>query len=151
MAQSLSQLYVHLTFGTKERYPFIKTASEEQLHKYMAGILKNFDSPAIIINSVSDHVHILFRLSKNHALAKIVEEVKKQSSKWIKTILPNNAKFSWQSGYGAFSVSSSKLEAVKKYIINQKDHHKKISYQEEVEEFAKQYGIIEYDSKYFWY
>ena len=79
MGQSLSQLYVHLTYGTKERAPFISEQIEPQLHSYMAGILKNMESPAIKINSVPDHVHILFRLSKNYALAKVVEEVKKQS------------------------------------------------------------------------
>lgn len=123
---------------------------DERLHAYLAGILKNYESPAININSVSDHVHILFRLSKNHALADVIEEVKKQSSKWVKDIEGANKKFSWQNGYGAFSVSGSKLETVKKYIINQKEHHKKVTYQEEVEEFIKRYDIIEYDPKYFW-
>ncbi len=112
--------------------------------------MKNYESPAIIINSVSDHLHVLFRLSKNYSLAKVVEEVKKQSSKWVKEIEDGNLKFSWQAGYGAFSASSSKLETVKQYIVNQKDHHKKISYHEEVEEFFKQYDLIEYDASYFW-
>jgi putative transposase len=149
MSQSLSQLYVHLVFGTKNRFPFIMPEWDEQLHAYIAGIMKNLESPAININSVPDHVHILFRLSKNYALAKVVEEVKKQSSKFAKNI-SSNRKFSWQNGYGAFSVSSSKFETVKRYVINQKEHHKKISYQKEVEEFVKRYGIIEYDPVYFW-
>lgn len=150
MGQSLSQLYIHLTYGTKNRYPFIQPEWEEGMHGYIAGILKNHESPAIIINSVTDHIHILFRLSKNYALAKVIEEVKKQSSKWVKETGNLNSKFSWQSGYGAFSVSSSKLEAVKRYIINQKEHHKKRSYQKEVEEFIRQYDILEYDAEYFW-
>jgi len=148
MGQSLSQLYVHLTFGTKERFPFISEQIEPQLHSYMGGILKNKDSPAIKINSVPDHVHILFRLSKNYALAKVVEEVKKQSSKWMKS--KGIEGFTWQIGYGAFSVSSSKLEIIKKYILNQKNHHKIKTYKEEVVEFIKEYDIIEYDEKYFW-
>lgn len=122
----------------------------DQLHAYIAGILKNYESPAININSVSDHIHILFRLSKNWALAKVVEEIKKQSSKWVKEIEGVNKKFSWQNGYGAFSVSSSKIEVVKNYIINQEAHHKRISYLAEVEEFIKKYDIIDYDPKYFW-
>jgi REP element-mobilizing transposase RayT len=89
----------------------------------MAGILKNMDSPAIKINSVTDQVHILFRLSKNHALAKVVEEAKKASSKWMKE--EGVKGFTWQIGYAAFSVSSSKVEVVTNYIINQKEHHKK--------------------------
>lgn len=150
MGQSLSQLYVHLTFGTKNRYPFINMKCENQLHAYIAGTLKVYDSPAIIVNSVPDHIHILFRLSKNYALAKIVEEVKKESSKWMKKIVGGNKKFSWQIGYGAFSVSGSKVEVVRKYIERQKDHHAKKSYRNEIEEFIKRYDMIEYDANYFW-
>lgn len=148
MGQSLSQLYVHLTFGTKERYPFISEQIESQLHAYVGGILKNKESPALKINSASDHIHILFRLSKNHALAKIVEEVKKQSSKRMKE--KGIKDFTWQIGYGAFSVSSSKLNVVTNYILNQKQHHKAKTYNEEIEAFIKEYEIAEYDSKYFW-
>lgn len=150
MGQSLSQMYIHLVFGTKSRYPFIKVECEERLHAYMAGILKNMESPAIIINSVPDHVHILFRLSKNYALAKVVEQVKKESSKWMKEIVTGDKNFTWQIGYGAFSVSSSALETVKKYVKRQKQHHEVQSFQEEIEEYIKHYDIIEYDPKYFW-
>ena len=149
MGQSLSQLYVHLTFGTYNRYPFIHPDWEAQYHAYASGILKNYESPALIINSVPNHTHILFRLSKNHALAKVVEMVKKESSKWIKINTPAS-KFAWQAGYGAFSVSSSKLKVVENYILNQKEHHKKLNYKEEVEKFMKEYDIIEYDETYFW-
>ncbi len=148
MGQSLSQLYVHLTFGTKERYPFISEQIEPELHSYMSGILKNKECSALKINSVPDHIHILFRLSKNYALAKVVEDVKKQSSKWLKT--KGIKGFTWQIGYGAFSVSSSVLDKVKKYILNQKQHHKTMTYKEEIEAFIKEYDIIEYDSTYFW-
>lgn len=84
MPQSLSQLYVHLVFATKYRRPLIPEELEPQLHAYMAGILKNYESPALIINSMPDHMHIFFRLSKNYALTKVVEMVKKESSKWMK-------------------------------------------------------------------
>ena len=150
MGQSLSQLYVHLTFGTQNRYPFIHQDDEERLHTYLAGILKNLESPALIINSVPDHVHILLRLSKNYALANVVEQVKKQSSKWLKEFGKGYKKFSWQTGYGAFSVSGSKVEVVRNYILNQKEHHRKISYFEEVEMFFKEYGCLEYNPEYFW-
>jgi putative transposase len=150
MGQSLSQLYVHLTFGTKGRCLWINSAIEKRVHAYMAGTLQQYESPALIINSVPDHVHILFRLSKNYALAKVVEEVKKESSKWIKTIVGGTKLFKWQIGYGAFSVSSSKVEVVKRYIKNQKKHHGYQTYQEEIEQFVKEYDIIEYDPKFFW-
>ncbi len=150
MGQSLSQLYVHLIFGTKRRLPLIHKKCEDQLHSYIAGALKKYDSPALIINSVPDHIHILFRLSKNYALSKVVEEIKKESSKWMKQVAGGHARFAWQIGYGAFSVSSYKIEMVKNYIKNQKKHHNIISYKEEVEEFIKLSNIIEYDAEFFW-
>jgi REP element-mobilizing transposase RayT len=150
MGQSLSQMYIHLVFGTKGRKPYLTPTIEKRVHAYMAGTLQEYESPALIINSVPDHVHILFRLSKNYALAKVVEEVKKGSSKWIKTIEGGTKLFKWQIGYGAFSVSSSKVDVVKRYIENQKEHHGVQTFQEEVEQFVKEYDIIEYDPKYFW-
>ena len=149
MGQSLSQLYIHLIFGTKNRQPIIKEELETKLHAYIAGILKNMNSPALSINSVPDHIHILFRLSKNYALAKIVEEIKKNSSKWVKTNFDKLQNFKWQIGYGAFSVSSSKIDIVKNYISNQKEHHKKVSFKEELENFLNEYNIVEYNEKYF--
>ena len=148
MGQSLSQMYVHLIFGTKNRYPFINEEIETSLHKYIAGILKNLDSTAIKINSVPDHIHILFCLSKKHTLIKIVEEVKKQSSKWMKSQGIDG--FTWQIGYGAFSVSSSKIEVVSRYIVNQKEHHKNKYFEKEMEEFMAEYEITEYDPTHFW-
>ncbi|WP_430814171.1 IS200/IS605 family transposase [Carboxylicivirga sp. RSCT41] len=112
MGQSLSQLYVHLTFGTKERYPFISSDWERKLLAFIAGILKNHDSSCIVSNCVVDHVHILFCLSKNYALSKVVENIKKESSIWVKDNIPSCPNFSWQTGYGCFSVSSSKIEII---------------------------------------
>ncbi len=149
MSQSLSQLYVHLTFGTKERYPFISPIWENQLLTYITGIIRNHDSLCIQCNSVEDHVHILFRMSKNYALSKIVEHIKKESSKWVKDNVPTCSKFFWQVGCGCFSVSSSKIEVVKNYIKKQKEHHLSISYQDEVEVFFKQYDL-EYNAEYYW-
>lgn len=95
-----------------------------------------------------DHIHILFRLSKNHSISKIVEETKKSSSKWMKE---NGIQdFAWQAGYGAFSVSSSRLDTVAGYIEKQKDHHKVKSFCEEVEEFMKKYDVRDYQPEYFW-
>lgn len=148
MGQSLSQMYIHLVFGTKLRYPYINENVSDSLHAYIAGILKNLESPALKINSVPDHIHILFRLSKNYSLAKVVEEVKKQSSKWMKE--QGVTGFTWQGGYGAFSISSYKVEIVKNYIIRQQEHHKIVSYKDEVEKFIKDYKLNNYDTKYFW-
>jgi putative transposase len=150
MGQSLSQLYVHLTFATKFRQPLIRESIEDKLHAYMAGILKNMESPALIINSMPDHIHILFRLSKNFALVKVVEIVKKDSTKWIKTEWPDLSGFSWQIGYGAFSVSSYALETVINYIKGQKQHHHVQTYQNEIEDYVRKHDLNEYDERYFW-
>lgn len=149
MSQSLSKLYIHLTFSTKGRKPWIHDKVKGNLHSYMAGIFKKVESPALIINSVPDHVHALFRLSKNMALAKIVEEVKKGSSKWMKE-QTGNSMFYWQTGYGAFSVCSSKVSTIIRYITRQEEHHKKMNYRDEIERFMKEYDVVEYDPNYFW-
>ena len=107
MSQSLAKILIHLIFSTKSREPVLHDDIRPEVHKYLAAILKEVDSPAILINSVEDHVHILFSHSKNHALIRIVEELKKNSSKWIKTKSGQCAGFHWQNGYGAFSVSQS--------------------------------------------
>ena len=103
----------------------------------------------IHINGIEDHVHILCIMSKNIALAKLVEEIKRHSSRWIKTIDSYYREFAWQGGYGGFSVSQSILNKVKRYIENQEDHHKQISFKEEYLLFMKEYKI-QYNEKYLW-
>jgi len=115
----------------------------------MATTLKQIDSPAVIINSMNDHVHILFHLSKNYALSKVVEEVKKSSSKWLKTKDPSLQKFGWQRGYAAFSVSQSSIDAVKHYIDTQNEHHRTRTFQEELLDFLTKYQV-EYNEQYIW-
>jgi len=143
MSQSLSKLYIHLTFTTKDRNPLIRKAIQPALHSYMAGIFKMHNCPAFIINSVPDHIHVLFRLSKNMALAGVVEQVKKSSSKWMKEHA-GNPSFFWQRGYGAFSVSSSKVNIVTRYIARQEEHHEHFSYRKEIERFMMEYDVVEY-------
>ena len=105
--QSLSKIYVHLIFGTKNRQATLPQSIREELHAYIGGILNHWESPPVTIASVSDHVHIVFMLSRNHPIRRIVEEVKKSSSKWLKGKAGIAASFQWQNGYGAFSVSQS--------------------------------------------
>ena len=116
---------------------------------YQAGIFKEWESPALLIGGVEDHVHALFFLSKNHALKKIVEEVKKGSSKWMKREGPRVADFHWQAGYGAFSVSRSNEEAVTRYIKNQPEHHRKVSFQDELRALFMKHEI-KFDERYVW-
>ena len=149
MPQSLSQLYVHLIFSTKHREPLLLSPVREAAHTYLAAVLNNQDSPALKVGGMTDHVHALFRLSKNLALAKVVEEVKTSSSKWVKTQgrrLPN---FHWQSGYGAFSVSAADVEEVVEYITQQETHHRVASFQEELRKLLDAHGIA-YDERYVW-
>ena len=110
---------------------------------------RSWQCSALTIGGVEDHVHLLFPLSKNHSLAKIVEEVKKGSSKWIKTQGPTFQSFAWQAGYGAFSVSESNVEAVRKYIDRQVEHHKKQSFQDELRAFLVKHKI-DIDERYLW-
>ena len=131
MPQSLAQILIHLIFSTKNREPFLPDDIRPELHPYMATILKGKDSSAILINSVEDHAHILFHLSKNHALCDVIKSLKQDSSKWIKTKGTSYRNFHWQSGYGTFSVSQSNLAPMVKYIEDQKEHHRRRTFQEE--------------------
>ena len=126
MSQSLSKMWSHLIFSTKDRYPFLANSEvREQTHAYIAGILRKHDCPTLVVGGVADHVHALFALSKNHSIAEIVYEVKRGSSKWIKTKGPAFKTFHWQSGYGAFSASQSHVEQVRCYIEGQERHHRR--------------------------
>ncbi len=150
MPQSLSQMLIHVVFSTKHRQPFITAKIEPELYAYIVKIL--YDecySPALIIGGYKEHIHILYAQSRIWSVAKIIELVKKRSSKWIKTKGEEFRSFQWQKGYGAFSVSRSGAEIVKKYIAGQKEHHKRVSYEVEFIAFLKKHDI-EYDEKYMW-
>ena len=140
MSQSLANIVVQLVFSTKGRRPLLRDEERGQLHAYIAGILKNHDSPLIEINSVRDHVHILFAQSKNLAPAKIIEQVKSSSSGWIKGRHAWHGDFAWQTGYGAFSVSPMHVEAVREYIRNQTEHHRQEDFQTEFRRFCEKNG-----------
>jgi len=143
-------MWSHLIFSTKDRYPFLSDRSiREETHKYLAGILRKHDCPTLVVGGVADHVHALFALSKNHSIAEIVYEVKRGSSKWIKTKGPELKKFQRQSGYGAFSVSQSHVEQVRGYIEGQERHHRRVTFEDEFREFLRRYEV-EFDERYLW-
>jgi putative transposase len=148
MPQSLSRVLIHLVFSTKNREPFIATDVRPQLHGYIVGILDHLKSPSIQTGGVGDHVHILFALGRTITQAQIVEEVKKSSSKWMKAD-GGVPEFSWQAGYGAFSIGESQVETVVRYIQNQEEHHRKVTFQDEYRKFLERYKIT-YDEKYVW-
>ena len=149
MPQSLANNTIHLVFSTNERKRLLNDELRPELHGYLATVFKNEKCPAIVINSMEDHIHILFVLHRTVALSKIVEEVKKSSSKWVKTKSPLLKTFSWQAGYGAFSVSQSNISAVKQYILNQEEHHRTMSFQDELRKFLTKHGMG-YDERYLW-
>lgn len=149
MAQSISMNLIHLIYSTKERVPFLTPGVRPRLFAYQAGIYRQLECPAIVIGGEVDHVHALFILSKNDKLCDVIEEVKKGSSKWIKTQGAEFGDFHWQSGYGAFSVSQSHVNKVRAYIEGQEEHHEKLSFQDEFRRFLKRYKV-EYDERYVW-
>ncbi|PKQ64492.1 transposase [Labilibaculum filiforme] len=147
MPQSLAKVYIHIVFSTKYCKPIIKKEIQKDLHAYMVGTIANLKSYTNEIYANTDHVHILCNLPRTITLADFISKIKSSSSKWIKENGVLN--FGWQNGYGVFSVSSSKIEIVAKYIRSQEEHHKKKSFKDELRAFFKEYGI-DYDERYVW-
>lgn len=147
MSQSFVKFYAHIVFHTKYSRDLIKADIEDELYSYIGGILKSFNSVPIRIGGIEDHVHVLCTLPKTMSLADLTEEIKKSSSKWIKTRGQTYSNFYWQAGYGGFSVGWSQVEIVKNYISNQKVHHKKVTFLEEYKTLLDENGV-EYDERY---
>jgi REP element-mobilizing transposase RayT len=150
MAQSLSRLWTHLIFSTKNRFPFLSDKKlRNDTNAYLAKMLRNHDCETLMVNGVEDHTHALFALSRTHSIASVVKEIKRTSSAFAKELSPTLAKFHWQNGYGAFSVSQSNLDETIRYIETQEEHHKRVTFQDEYRAFLKAYGIT-YDERYLW-
>ena len=149
MGQSLSKVYVHITFSTKHRKPKIKKDIAPRLFEYLGGICKGLECYPLQVGGYQDHVHILCTLSKKVTQMKLLEEVKKRSSKWVKTQGEKYQDFYWQDGYGIFSVNPSEIDVVINYIKNQEKHHKKKTFKEEFSAFLRKYKV-EYDERYVW-
>jgi len=149
MPQSLSQVYLHIVFSTKHRKNLIDKEIEQRLNEYLGGICKGLDCPAIQVGSHKNHVHISCRLSRKISQMDLMEELKKRSSSWIKTVDKKYNNFYWQNGYGIFSVSAGILPKVIDYIKNQEFHHKAKSFKEEFLEFLEEYDV-DYDERYLW-
>ena len=147
MAQSLSKIYIHLIFHIKSTSPCFMHEDLPRAHAYLAQLVKNVGCIDIKVGGTLDHVHLLFLLSRDESISHVVEEVKRNSSRWIKGIGAHYSTFAWQNGYGAFSVSQSVVKRTKDYISNQIEHHKKVSFAEEYRAFLKLYGI-DYDERF---
>jgi REP element-mobilizing transposase RayT len=148
MPQSLSRVLIHLVFSTKNRMPYIAADRRDRTFAYLVGALNALDCPAIEVGGMPDHVHLLFGLSRTRSVSEVVGEIKKESSKWAKAeVLPD---FFWQNGYGAFSVSPSNVDRVQAYIVNQEQHHRGRTFQDEFRELLRRHGI-DWNERYVWY
>jgi REP element-mobilizing transposase RayT len=150
MPQSLANILLHVVFSTKNRAPFLqKPAIREEMNAYLVGTLAAIDCPSLIVRTVEDHLHCLCQLSRTKSIAKLVEEMKVESSSWAKKQAQALRDFHWQAGYAAFSVSQSNAPQVKAYIANQEQHHRKISFQNEVRLLLARHQL-DFDERYIW-
>ena len=149
MAQSLANILLHIIFSTKNRYPFIDQSIENELYAYITSIANTNGCYLHKIGGIEDHVHLFTSLPRTLAISDLLEEIKKNSSKWIKTNGDKYKDFSWQKGYGVFSVSASQHSAVTTYITNQKQHHKSLSFQDEYRKFLI-LNKVPFDERYVW-
>ena len=148
MAQSLSKIYIHLIFHIKTTSPKIRENDLERLHNYIGKLVKTTGCTEIKAGGIGDHVHVLFILSKDVTISQIVEEIKRNSSRWIKNLDSDYYHFfAWQGGYAAYSISQSVVDKTLQYIANQKEHHTKHSFAEEYRAFLKLYNV-EYNEKF---
>ncbi len=149
MPQSLTNIYLHLVFSTKNRVPFLDDAIRSRVHGELATLVRDLDSKYVVVGGVADHVHILFDLGKMHSPVDYVEHVKRESSKFVKRLGSKYDDFYWQRGYGMFSVSPTHVALLEEYIRNQEEHHRELSFQDEYRRILERNGI-EYDERYVW-
>ena len=150
MPQSLSVVYIDPVFSTKDRRPFLRdTALRASLHAYLGEISNRLDCPPVIAGGAEDHVHLLARFGRTITQAEWVKELRRVSNQWLKEQDAALADFEWQAGYGAFSVSQSNLEPVRNYIINQEEHHQKMTFQDELRTLLRKH-TMDWDEGYVW-
>jgi len=149
MAQSLSNVLLHIVFSTKHRQLWLDTEIEGELFKYIGGICRELKCPSHAIGGTDDHVHIACSLSRTLAICKLLEEIKSSSSKWIKTKGDQYSGFEWQNGYGAFSIGQSQLPDLRHYIGNQREHHRRLTFQDEYRKLLARYEV-QFDERYVW-
>lgn len=149
MAHSYTNLLYHIVFATKERRSWLKPPIAGRLHAYLGGGIRDEGGTALAVNGTPDHVHILARLRQDKALSDVVRSIKANASKWMHRTFDSQASFAWQTGYGAFTVSESQLEKVRRYILDQEVHHRKTTFEEEFVALLRAHGIS-FDPNYVW-
>jgi REP element-mobilizing transposase RayT len=150
MPQSLAQLWVHIVFSTKDRFPFLKDDPfQTQMFRMLSHHVMESKCTSASVGGHVDHVHLLVGMSRTITIAQLLENVKTETSKWAKNADGGNSTFKWQAGYGAFSVSHSLTKRVDQYIRNQAEHHAKLSFKDEFRKLCEKHGI-EIDERYVW-
>jgi putative transposase len=147
MSQSYTNLLYHIIFSTKDRKPVITEDYQPRLYEYIGGILRGTGGISLGINGTEDHVHVLTKLRPDRALSDVLRDLKANATGWMHDVFPALEDFSWQRGYGAFTVSYSNVDEVRNYIARQEEHHRRISFRDEFIQFLKANGI-EYDDRY---
>jgi REP element-mobilizing transposase RayT len=140
-------ILIHVVFSTKNREPMIPEDIEHDLHAYIGGICRNLDCVLMSAGGVPDHTHLLVNLSKALSLSDLMLNVKRDSSAWLNARL--DSEFRWQEGYAGLSIGRSQLESVRRYLANQKEHHRQVTFKEELVELLRRYEI-EFDERYIW-
>ncbi|NLH99641.1 MAG: IS200/IS605 family transposase [Chthonomonadales bacterium] len=149
MPQSLSRILVHVVFSTKNRAHLIADDTIGDLSAYLAGVLRGAGCVVVEVGGTSNHVHLLFGLSRTVTLASLVETIKTSSTRWMRRRHATNAWFRWQAGYGAFSISERELQSAARYVAEQREHHRNATFDEEFVALLRRHGV-EYDERYMW-
>ena len=147
MSDSYTNLLYHIIFSTKDRRPLITELRQPRLYDYIGGTIRSLGGISLELNGTEDHVHLLAKLRPDKAVSDVLRDLKANASGWMHDVFPESKAFSWQRGYGAFTVSHSNVEEVRNYIAQQKEHHRKTSFRDEFIQFLKVNGI-EYDERY---
>ena len=147
MANTYTQIYLHVVFAVKHRDALISSSWKERLHKYITGIIQNQGQKLIAINTMSNHAHIFIGMKPDEALSDLVRDIKRNSTNFVNNEIRLHGKFGWQEGFGAFSYSHSQIGSVVNYILNQEEHHRRKTFREEYETMLKDFAVA-YDDRY---
>lgn len=149
MGQSLVQIYVHVVFSTRDRAPLISPGIRTPLFGFLGEFLNRAGCPCVAVGGVADHVHLVFRLGKGVDIQHLVGDLKSRSSLWVKESYPGHENFYWQRGYAAYSLSNGHVDAARRYVQDQEQHHRQESFADELRRILGKNGI-EFDERYVW-
>ena len=141
MSKSYCNLLYHIVFSTGNREPWLGPEGSPRIHQYIGAIVKKEGGIPLAISGTADHIHILTKLRQDKSMSDAVRSMKANSSRWIRQTFPNAVAFKWQTGYGAFSVSQSQVADIKEYIMNQEEHHRSVTFEEEFRALLEKHGM----------